>query len=335
MKGLTCRSFGEQGRTSQLLALLACAALFAPAVAVACQDPLPPRPSQINDSLTPASRDSLLEISTFDLDPRDPSRGAVSVFPPQFGHHSGAAVVIAPGGAYLGQAGNLEGRQVADWFASRGVTAFVLRYRVLPDHGLAEAADDGERAVRFVRAHAAALGVNPDRIGLMGFSAGGHLATMTVERSDTGDAASSDPVERVSSRPDFLVLAYSAHYIARPGPDGRSPYCGIVSDVFGRPCRSSDHSAYEPGPAFLANTPPVFLFQTADDPMVPAAWSVELYHELLGAGRAAELHVFAHGPHGVGLGGRDPALSLWPDVLEAWLRAQGLLESKAPAGNGP
>lgn len=307
-------------------------AALTPQIAEARPQALPPRPSQISAALPPQSRDAFLEVSVYALDPSDAAGPSLSVFTPEYGRATGAAVIIAPGGAYLGQAANLEGRQVADWFASRGVTAFVLRYRVLPDHGLADAADDGERAVRFVRTHAAELGVDPDRIGLMGFSAGGHLATMTVERADAGRAQADDPVERVSSRPDFLVLGYSAHYITRLGAEGRSPYCGLMTSVFGRDCVSEDHLPYQPGEAFLAAAPPVFLFHTANDELVPAGWAVELYEHLLKAGRDAELHVFARGPHGVGLGGRDPALSQWPALLEAWLRARGQLETPAAGG---
>ena len=289
---------------------------------------LPPQPSQISAEFPPLSRDAFLEISTYALTPGQNDSPTLSVFAPQYGHKTGAAVIIAPGGAYLGQAANLEGRQVADWFAARGVTAFVLRYRVLPNHRIPEAIEDGEKAVRFVRAHAADLGVDADRIGFIGFSAGGHLATMVVDQSDEGFPSAADPLERVSSRPDFLVLAYSAHYLTRHAPGARSAYCGIV-ESFKLPCASADYAAFVPGTAFAAKAPPTFIYQTAEDILVPADWSIELYQELLRAGRDAELHVFARGVHGTGLGGRDAALSLWPQSLEAWLRARGFL---APRG---
>src|ERR1700736_6671126 len=118
------------------------------------------------------------------------------------------AVIIAPGGGYVRLADNHEGRQVANWFNSQGVTAFVLRYRLGPrDHHPIEM-QDAQRAIRFVRARAQELGVRPDRIGMMGFSAGGHLASTVATHFDGGNPAAADPIDRAGSRPDFVILAY-------------------------------------------------------------------------------------------------------------------------------
>src|SRR5271168_2388377 len=132
----------------------------------------------------------------------------LTVFAPQKGQSTGSAVIVAPGGAYLGLAGNLEGRQVADWFTARGMTAFVLKYRLGAKYLYPIPLQDAQRAVRMVRSLAAADGFSPDRIGLVGFSAGGHLAAATGTLFDAGKPDAGDPVERLSDRPDFLVLGY-------------------------------------------------------------------------------------------------------------------------------
>ncbi len=132
----------------------------------------------------------------------------LTIFPPQPGRGIGSAVIVAPGGAYLGLAANLEGRQVADWFAARGFTAFVLKYRLGQRYLYPVPLLDAQRAVRWVRAHAKDYFIAPNRIGMVGFSAGGHLAAMTGTSFDDGTPTAADPVDRVSSRPDFLVLGY-------------------------------------------------------------------------------------------------------------------------------
>src|ERR1035437_9963573 len=133
----------------------------------------------------------------------------LTIFEPQHGHDNGAAVVVLPGGAYVGLAANLEGRQVADWFTSRGFRAFVVQYRlssngyILPIPLL-----DARRAVQTVRARARDYFIDPDRIVLIGFSAGGHLAALASTQSVPGRPDAEDPIERVSSRPNYLVLGY-------------------------------------------------------------------------------------------------------------------------------
>lgn len=292
----------------------------------------PPR-AQISETLPVLSRDRLLETRTFAL--RDGSEGAtLTAFTPQTGHHTGAAVIIAPGGGYIGLAGNLEGRQVADWFAARGVTAFILRYRFGAAHPLPEPIFDGERAIRFVRAHAAELGVDADRIGMVGFSAGGHLAAMTVAKSDDGVATSNDPIERVSSRPDFLILGYPSIETTTISANGVSRYCRFAR-IARWDCRSEDYAAISPYPDIVSRAPSTFIYHTTNDTVVPVQDSLRLY-ETLAAGRVdVEMHIFAKGAHGSGLGGGDPSLSLWPQALDAWLRARGLLDPAVKAAAAP
>ena len=233
---------------------------------------------------------------------------------------AGTAVIIAPGGGYAILAANHEGRQVANWYNALGVTAFVLRYRLGPRYHHPVELGDMQRAIRMVRARAAEFGVRPDRIGVMGFSAGGHLAATAATHFDTGDAQGADPIARASSRPDFAVLCY-------PVISFTAPYAhrGSFENLLGKnpdPQLLAELSAEQ---HVTAQTPPTFLFQTDADRTVPPENSVAFYLALHRAGVPAELHVFAPGPHGVGLDLADPVLGAWPTLLANWLRARGLL----------
>jgi acetyl esterase/lipase len=257
----------------------------------------------------------------------------LTVFPPQSGKGIGTGVVIAPGGGYLGLASNLEGRQVADWFAARGVTAFVLRYRLGARYLYPVPLQDAERAVRLARSLAGAYGLSPARIGMVGFSAGGHLAAMTGTVFDAGNPSAPDPVDRVSSRPDFLVLGYPWLEAMLPSKPTYIPRYQVLMKL-----PLERHEAFEKPytPVFhvTAGTPPCFIFITSDDHTVQVQSSVAFYSALKEAGVPAEMHVFQHGSHGVGLGAGDPALDLWPLLLEQWLRGQGLLAPPSQAGRG-
>jgi acetyl esterase/lipase len=247
---------------------------------------------------------------------------ALTVFQPQPGHGNGSAVVVLPGGAYVGLAANLEGRQVADWFTSRGFTAFILQYR-LSSHGylLPVPLLDARRAVQTVRARAADYHVDPNRIVLIGFSAGGHLAALAGVQPVPGDAAAEDPIERVSSRPNYLVLGYP--WIGAISTDtSHLSYCKLFK-VMDR-CEEL-RKAYSPDLFVDKNTPPTFWWHTFDDETVPLSQGLRFYEALLKAGVPSEAHIFAHGQHGTGLGTGDPSLDQWPVLLETWLRKQGLI----------
>ncbi|MBS0422439.1 MAG: alpha/beta hydrolase [Proteobacteria bacterium] len=230
------------------------------------------------------------------------------------------AVIIAPGGSYGRLAANHEGRQVANWFNSLGVTAFVLRYRLGPRYHHPIEMGDAQRAIRFVRAHAQELGVRTDRLGFMGFSAGGHLASTVATHFDAGHPSAPDPIERMGSRPDFVVLAYPVismtaaygHKQSATNLLGEHPDAKVAGQM------SSELQVTH-------DTPPTFLFSTSSDTTVPAENSVELYLALRKAGVPAELHVFEPGAHGVGLALGDPALGEWPVLLRNWLRGRGLV----------
>ena len=232
---------------------------------------------------------------------------------------SGASVVVAPGGGYGALASNHEGRQVANLLNAAGVTAFVLKYRLGPRYHHPIELGDAQRAIRLVRARGHEFGLAPDRIGMMGFSAGGHLTATAGTHFDSGKADASDPIDRVSCRPDFLILAYPvisfdpaiAHGGSVRNLLGENPDPKLIEDL------SNDLRV-------TPETPPTFLFHTNADTGVVAENSVRFYLALRRNKVPAELHIFENGPHGVGLALGDPALSEWPVLLTNWLRGRGL-----------
>jgi acetyl esterase/lipase len=232
---------------------------------------------------------------------------------------SGASVVVAPGGGYGALASNHEGRQVANLLNAAGVTAFVLKYRLGPRYHHPIELGDAQRAIRLVRGRAQEFGLASDRIGMMGFSAGGHLTATAGTHFDAGNADATDPIERASSRPDFLILAYPvisfdpaiAHGGSVRNLLGENPDPKLIEDL------SNDLRV-------TPQTPPTFLFHTNADTGVVAENSVRFYLALRRNKVPAELHIFENGPHGVGLALGDPALSEWPVLLTNWLRGRGL-----------
>jgi len=250
----------------------------------------------------------------------------LSVLRPQPGHENGSAVIVFPGGAYMGLAAILEGREVADWFAAHGFTAFVLRYRLGKKYLLPVPLIDARRAVQLVRARARDYHYSPSRIAVIGFSAGGHLAGLSGTQFVPGTPEAEDPIERVSSRPDYLILGYP--WIGAISPNtAHLTYCKLV-DVMDR-CEELQKS-YSPDLFVTKDTPPTFIYHTTDDATVPVEQALSFYNALLKAGVSGEIHIFAHGQHGSGLGMGNASLDQWPGLLESWLRAQGLL-TREPA----
>src|SRR6188474_71145 len=234
---------------------------------------------------------------------------------------SGTAVIVAPGGGYGALAIEHEGRQWAYWYNAMGITAFVLKYRLGPRYHHPIELGDAQRAIRTVRAHAAEWRLDPARIGIMGFSAGGHLAMTASTHVDAGNAGAADIVDRVSSRPDFTVLGYPVismteawtHQGSKTNLLGASPDAELARSLSGEL-------------AVTKQTPPTFLFHTNADTAVPAENSVYYYLALRKAGVPAEMHVFEKGPHGVGLANDDAALSEWSKLLANWLRVHGIVK---------
>jgi acetyl esterase/lipase len=254
------------------------------------------------------------------------SGSTLTVFVPHSKYENGTAVIIAPGGAYLGLASNLEGRQVADWFTARGVTAFVLKYRLGAGNIYPAPLEDAQQAVRLVRSVASTYHVASDRIGIMGFSAGGHLAAMEATSADDGQPNANDPVGRLSDRPNFLVLGYAWLNAMQPNEQKLITYCSVLH-IEANQCKGFEEK-YTPALHVTKETPSTFIYSTTDDETVPVQGSVAFYSALISAGVPAEMHLFRHGRHGSGLGRGDLALDEWPALLEAWMRGQGLLNTE-------
>jgi len=207
---------------------------------------------------------------------------------------NGAAVVVAPGGGYQGLATGHEGRQVADWFAAHGVTAFVLRYRLV-SHGYRHPVQlrDAKRAIRWVRANAGKYGIDPRRIGMVGFSAGGHLTAMASTLFDAGKPDAADVVQRASSRPDFAVLVY-------PVISSETPLMGQLGLIDDN-ATEQDRREIAPAANVSATTPPTFIVHTTADELVSPDNAITYYQALRAAGVPAEMHIFEQGRHGLGL----------------------------------
>ncbi len=250
----------------------------------------------------------------------DQDKPTIDLYLPAKDKANGAAVVVLPGGGYGGLAIGHEGRQIGEFFQSHGVAAFVVRYR-LGSKGYRHPImmHDAQRGIRYVRAHADKLGVDPKRIGVMGFSAGGHLASTVATHFDAGNTSAADPIDRVSCRPDFAILCYPVISLGEFG------HKGSLKNLLGD----------KPDPALVENlsnekqitkeTPPTFLFHTNEDTGVPAENSVLFYLGLRKVGVPAELHIYRSGPHGVGLGQTHELLKSWPDLLVNWMNGLGLL----------
>jgi acetyl esterase/lipase len=233
---------------------------------------------------------------------------------------NGAAVVVCPGGGYVVVAADHEGKQVAEWLNSIGVTAFVLQYRLGPRYRHPAALQDAQRAIRMVRASAREWGIDPARVGILGFSAGGHLASTTGTHFDAGNKGAADSIDRLGSRPDFMVLVY--------------PVISFTAEVTHRGSRESllGSDADSKLTASLSNelqvtpeTPPTFLVHTSEDDGVPPENSVLFYEALRKANVPAEMHVFTKGQHGLGLGPKGSGLSQWPGLCAVWMGEMGFL----------
>ena len=231
------------------------------------------------------------------------------------------AAIVCPGGAYRNLASNHEGRQVASFLNSLGMAAFVLRYRLGPRYHHPVELGDAQRALRYVRSHAAEWKLDPARIGIVGFSAGGHLAMTASTHFDEGKKSAADPVDRAASRPDFAVLGYPVISMVEPWTHrgSRTMLLGDNPD----PELAKNLSGEQ---AVTPQTPPTFIFQTNEDTTVPAENAVYYYLALRKAGVPAEMHIFEKGPHGVGLANDNPALSAWSSLLANWLRGRGVIK---------
>ncbi len=248
--------------------------------------------------------------------PEDQPR--ITVFLPK-GHKTQTAVVVCPGGGYGMLAVDHEGKQIAQWLNNLGIAAFMLEYRLGPKYHHPSQLLDAQRAIRYVRSHAEEYHLDSRRIGIWGFSAGGHLAAMAGTMFDAGDAAAKDPIDRVSSRPDFLILDYAL--TDRLGSASDYSY----GNLLGKNPDAKQLAEVTPVLHVTHETPTTFLVHSDDDEVVLPQNSINFYLALKKAGVPAELHIYRYGGHGYGLAPLDPVLSSYALRLADWLRGIGVL----------
>lgn len=229
----------------------------------------------------------------------DEDRPAIYSFLPAADKNTGAAVLVCPGGGFTTRCMDFEGVQICQWLKAHGVAGIALRYRIGPLYTRRDSIADAHRAMQYIRAHAKELAIAPDRIGIIGFSAGASLAGGTTFETPAAKPDSNDPLDRLPTRPNFLILAY-----------GSAPL----------PAQNADAP---PGDAL----PPTFMFCTAEDAGALGGMTT-LLTGLRSRGSAVEVHIFRSGEHGVGFAQGDPNLGTWPDLVYSWMRAGGFLTGK-------
>jgi len=235
---------------------------------------------------------------------------------------NGTAVIICPGGGYWGLAIEHEGSQVAQWFNRLGITAFVLKYR-LPEASImvdksVGPLQDGQEAIRIVRRHAQEWGINPNKIGIMGFSAGGHLAaTVSTHFNETVYPLKKDDV---SARPDFSLLIYPVISM-----DSTITHMGSRINLLGEKPSEEQVMRFLNEKQVTAQTPPAFLIHSMDDTVVPVENSIRYVLAMKKCNVDCELHLYQHGGHGYGMGRSSDTESAWTQACELWLKSRGLL----------
>lgn len=242
---------------------------------------------------------------------------SIQLYQPPADKANGAAIVVCPGGGYGALAAH-EGHDVAVWLNSIGVTAVVLKYR-LGRFGYRHPSmlQDAQRAIRTTRAKAAEWKIDPNRVGIMGFSAGGHLTSTAATHFDAGDPNATDPIEKQSSRPDVAIMCYAVITMTDP-----FTHAGSRKNLLGDTPSPELIDLLSNEKQVTEKTPPTFLFHTEDDKAVPVENSLQFAAALRKAKVPYEMHIYETGRHGVGLAPTIPALSTWPKLLENWLRAR-------------
>jgi acetyl esterase/lipase len=228
-----------------------------------------------------------------------------------------------PGGGFTSLKMEQEGADEARWLAAHGVAAFVLEYRLFPVYGYPAPMQDASRAVRYVRAHAAELGVDPARLGVWGFSAGGILVGYLSTIHTAGDAAAEDPLDRVSDRPDFEIVSYGRLDMSVPLTNGTLP----KESILGPQPTQAAIDAIDPIKHASSDTSPSFLYSTSGDMSVDSRNAADFYIALKKLGVPAELHIFELGPHGTHMGTDQPPalheLTVFPTLLANWMQLHG------------
>lgn len=251
---------------------------------------------------------------------RNVSEAEMYVYLPEKDKNTGAAVVICPGGGYRIEAMDHEGYEIAEYLKSRGVAGIVLKYRLPYGHHEVPSCD-ARRAMRIVRKNALEWGIDPDKIGIAGSSAGGHLASTVGTAFDTGDSKSSCPIEQQSCRPDFMLLLYPVISF-----DEDFGHMGSRDNLMGKSHNKTLIRKYSNELQVSANTPPTFLILADDDKAVPPRNSIEFYSALKQHGVPAEMHIFQKGGHGFGISKKNLPSDQWPEMFYSWLKAHKIVE---------
>jgi acetyl esterase/lipase len=231
----------------------------------------------------------------------------ITVYSPEK-RNSGAAVIVFPGGGYFVVAMDLEGTEPCEWLTSRGITCVLLKYRVPceragPYRDCVAALQDAQRAVGLVRARAAEWGIDPNKIGVLGFSAGGHMVAALSTHFEQRRYPAVDAADKVSCRPDFAIALYPGHLAVK-----------------------EENFVLNPDIRVTSQTPPTFLLQATDDPVDPVENSLVYYTALQKAGVPAEMHLYAKGGHAFGLRRTPSTITEWPKLAEEWLKTIGVIE---------
>jgi acetyl esterase/lipase len=300
-------------------------ALIASSVAAA---PVPlwrPSPGHVQTAIWPGTPPDLVR----DREPESGasthvSRPTLTVYSPK-GRNTGVAVVVFPGGGYQVLAMDLEGTEICDWLTSRGVTCVLLKYRV-PNSGptmlhgqryypkVQTAVQDAQRTLRLVRQHASQWHVDPHKIGVIGFSAGGHLVAAVSTRFAERTYPPVDAADALSSRPDFAIAVYPGHLWAHEDES--------------RATRNNEDLRLRPDIRVRRDTPPTFLLQAQDDPVDNIAQSLAYYVALQKAGVPTEMHLYAEGGHAFGLRPTRLPIGRWPQLVEQWLHTIGMFDAR-------
>ncbi len=252
----------------------------------------------------------------------------VTVYLPPADKATGAAIVICPGGGYGGLAIDHEGHQVARWLNSIGVAGVILKYRVAPYRFPAPLLD-AQRALRYTRAHAKEWGIDPKRVGILGFSAGGHLASTAATQFGDDKQKARDAIDTESCRPDFAVLVYPVITLT-----GKFAHNGSRINLLGKDANPQLIDSLCNQKRVTTQTPPTFLVHTTEDTGVPPENSILFYEALRGAKVPAEMHIYEKGRHGLGLGQPGTAFASWPGRCADWLKGRGILRSAMKESRG-
>lgn len=236
------------------------------------------------------------------------------------------ALIICPGGGYGNLAMGHEGQEIAEWANDMGLAAIICDYRHRgKGYGHPAPLQDAQRAIRLVRTMAKEWNVAPNRVGIMGFSAGGHLVSTVLTRFDAGDPNNADPIDRASSRPDYGILAYPVILFGQPGT-----HKGSEKNLLGDSPDPKLLESFQSDLNVTKDTPPTFLFHTLEDKGVVPQNSVAFFAAMLKNGVSGELHVFEKGSHGKGLAKTIQGTSEWPNVCRRWLEGKQFVTPSAP-----